>query len=350
MITTRAAVLFEVNHPLVVTTDIALPILAPGQILVKVAFSGLCHSQLMEARGKRGDDKFLPHMLGHEGSGTVLEIGEGVSKVKPGDKVVLGWIKGEGIDVPGTKYMSGDQIINAGGVTTFSDYTIVSENRCVKLPDGVPLDVAVLFGCAILTGAGIVMNRIRPKKGSTIAIYGLGGIGLSALMACRLFDCSEIIAVDIEDDKLILAREFGATHIINSTRLDPVAEIFAITGGKGVDYSVEAAGHSKTIETAFLSVRKSGGLCVFASHPQSGAKIELDPYDLICGRRIEGSWGGSSCPDKDIPLLAGLYLDGKLPLEKLLSKRYSLNEINQALDDLENRKIVRGLIEMGHDS
>lgn len=343
---TKAAVLFVLNQPLVVKTDISLPPLAPGQLLVKVAFSGVCHSQLMEVRGKRGDDRFLPHLLGHEGSGTVIEVGVNVTKVKPGDKVILGWIKGEGLDVPGTKYTCGDQVINAGGVTTFSDYTIVSENRCVKLPDGVPLDIAVLFGCAILTGAGIVMNRIRPEKGSAIAVFGLGGIGLSALMACRLFDCSKIIAVDVENDKLELAREFGATHIINSSRQDPIAEILSITGGKGVDYSVEAAGHSKTIETAFLSVRKFGGLCVFASHPQAGAKIELDPYDLISGRRIEGSWGGSSCPDKDIPLLAGLYLEGKLPLEKLLSNRYSLDEINQALDDLENRKIVRGLIEM----
>ncbi len=342
----KAAVLSKTGESLQIISDIKAPKLSTGQILVKVAFSGVCHSQLMEARGKRGEDKFLPHMLGHEGSGTVLEVGANVTKVKPGDKVILGWIKGEGLDVPGTKYISGDQIINAGGVTTFSDFTIVSENRCVKLPDGVPLDIAVLFGCAILTGAGIVMNRIRPETGSTVAVFGLGGIGLSALMACGLFGCSELIAVDVEDDKLELAREFGATHIINSTRLDPIAEILKSTGGKGVDYSVEAAGHSKTIETAFLSVRKFGGLCVFASHPHAGAKIELDPYDLICGRRIEGSWGGSSCPDKDIPLLAGLYLEGKLPLEKLLSNRYSLIDINQALDDLENRKIVRGLIEM----
>ena len=345
----KAAILYKTNEPLRINF-IDVPEPSHGQVLVKVQYSGLCHSQLMEVQGKRGIDHYLPHMLGHEGSGTVVKIGDGVTKVSLGDKVILGWIKGDGLDVPGTKYTCGDQIINAGGVTTFSEYTIVSENRCVMLPEGVPFDVAVLFGCAILTGAGIVMNRIRPEKGSTIAIFGLGGIGLSALMACNLFNCSNIIAVDVEGDKLELAREFGATHVINSTRQDPVAEILSITSGKGVDYSVEAAGHSKTIETAFLAVRKFGGLCVFASHPQAGEKINLDPYDLICGRRIEGSWGGSSNPDKDIPLLAGLYLEGKLPLEKLLCNRYSLNEINQALDDLENRKIVRGLIDMGHDN
>jgi len=343
---TRAAVLYELTRPLVVETDITVPPLLPGQVLVKVAFSGVCRSQLMEARGKRGKDPFLPHMLGHEGSGTVVEVGEKVGKVKPGDRVILGWIKGEGIDVPGTRYRHGNETINAGGVTTFSDYAIVSENRCVRLPDGVPLDIAVLFGCAIPTGAGIVMNRIRPEKGSTIAIFGLGGVGLSALMASQLFGCSSVIAVDVEEEKLKLALEFGATHSVNSTRCDPVQEVLKITGGKGVDYSVEAAGLAKTIEESFLSVRKFGGLCVFASHPQAGAKIELDPYDLICGRKIEGSWGGSSCPDRDIPLLAGLYLEGKLPLERMLSVRYPLEKINQALDDLENRKIVRALIEM----
>jgi len=301
----------------------------------------------MEVRGKRGEDPYLPHLLGHEGSGTVVEVGAKVSKVISGDKVILGWIKGEGMDAPGPKYQYDNKIINAGGVTTFSDYTIVSENRCVKLPDGVPLDVAVLFGCALPTGAGIVINRIRPEKGSTLAIFGLGGVGLSALMASGLFGCSAVIAVDVADDKLKLAKEFGATHVVNSMRQEPIQEILHITGGKGSDYSVEAAGLSKTIEAAFRSVRKFGGLCVFASHPPAGAKIELDPYDLICGRRIEGSWGGSSSPDKDIPLLAGLYLEGKLPLEKMLSARYPLEGINQALDDLENRKIVRALIEMG---
>jgi len=346
MIKMKAAVLVETGKPLEIDSGIEVPSLVPGQVLVEVAFSGLCHSQLMEARGKRGEDSYLPHMLGHEGSGTVVDVGQGITKVRPGDKVILGWIKAEGMDVPGPRYEKNGKRINAGPITTFNNYAIVSENRCVKLPQGVPIDVAVLFGCAIPTGAGIVMNQIRPEKGSTMAIFGLGGVGLSALMASALFGCSAVIAVDVEDDKLKLAGEFGATHTINSTRQDPIHKILEITGGKGADYSVESAGLSKTIEVAFRSVRKFGGLCVFASHPPAGAKIELDPYDLICGKRIEGSWGGSSSPDKDIPLLVGLYLEGKLPLEKMLSARYPLEGINQALDDLENRKIVRALIEM----
>lgn len=346
----RAAVLYRANSPLRILEDIEVPPLSRGQILVKVAYSGVCHSQLMEARGKRGDDPYLPHMLGHEGSGTVVEIGAGVTKVARGDRVILGWIKGEGLDAPGTKYRHGKETINAGGVTTFSDYSIVSENRCVRLPEGVPLDVAVLFGCAIPTGAGIVLNRIKPEKGSAVAVFGLGGVGISALMAAALFECSTLVAVDVEEGKLALARELGATHAVNAAQQDPVAEILRITGGKGVDYSVEASGLRRTIEAAFLSVRKFGGLCVFASHPQAGDKIELDPYDLICGRRIEGSWGGSTNPDRDIPQLAGLYREGKLPLDKLIGDRYPLREINRALDDLEKRRIVRALIEMDGDT
>ncbi|MCX5805040.1 MAG: zinc-binding dehydrogenase [Proteobacteria bacterium] len=342
---TCAAVLFELNKPLRII-EVDIPELLPGQVLVKIAYSGVCHSQLMEARGKRGVDFYLPHMLGHEGSGEVVEVGKGVKKVKPGDKVILGWIKGIGMDVPGTKYTKDGMTINAGGVTTFSNYSVVSENRCIKLPDGIPMDCAVLFGCAIPTGAGMVINQVKPNQGSSVAIFGLGGVGLSSLIAMNLFNCSVVIAIDIVEQKLQLARKFGASHLINAAKQDVLEEIDNITQGKGVDYSVETSGLASSIETAFQSVRKFGGLCVFASHPEFGDKIKLDPYDLICGKRIEGSWGGSSNPDEDIPKFAALYRKGKLPLEELLSQKYKLNQINQALDDLERSEIIRALIEL----
>lgn len=341
----KAAILYTCGAPLRIAT-IELPPPGEGQVCVEVSFSGVCHSQLMEARGKRGDDPYLPHLLGHEGSGTVISVGSGVKKVKAGDNVILGWIKGTGLDVPGPKFRSGDQIVNAGAVTTFSTHTIVSENRCYKLPEGVPMDVAVLFGCAIPTGAGIVLNQIKPVSGSTIALFGLGGIGLSALMALGLFECSMIIAVDVEESKLALARECGATHSINGARMDAVQEILRLTCGKGLDYAIEASGSVRSIESAFNSVRRFGGLSIFASHPPEGEKISLVPHDLISGKRIEGSWGGACSPDMDIPKFAGLYLSGKIPLEKLIGNRYSLEQINQALHDLERRKITRALIDM----
>jgi len=342
----KAAVLYRTGEPLVVESGIEIPSLLPGQVLVKLAFSGLCRSQLLEVRGGRGEDRYLPHLLGHEGTGEVVAIGERVSKVKAGDPVILGWLKGSGADVGGTEYRQGEKRFNAGGVTTFSDYSVVSENRCVPLPQGVPLDVGVLFGCALPTGAGIIINEIDPPPGSSLAIFGLGGIGLSALMATRLYQCAQVIAVDVDPVKLRLARDFGADQIVNSATENVVARIFELTGGKGVDFSMEAAGTTHSIEQAFQSVRDRGGCCVFASHPDSRERIQLDPHDLIRGKQIRGSWGGECDPDRDVPRFAKLYLEGRLPLARLLSHRYRLEQINQALEDLEQRKIIRALIEI----
>jgi S-(hydroxymethyl)glutathione dehydrogenase/alcohol dehydrogenase len=344
----KAAVLKELNKPLVLVSNLEYGSPARGQVLVKLAYSGVCRSQLMEVRGRRGEDSYLPHLLGHEGSGKVVAVGQGVSKVNVDDLVVLGWIKGHGLEGGGAKYRCDcfSQQINGGGVTTFNEYALVSENRVVPLPAGVPLDVAVLFGCAVPTGAGIITNDLQPKPGSTIAIFGLGGIGMSALMATMLFKCARVIAVDVASDKLSLARSFGATHTIDASMCDPIGEIRSLTEGLGVDYAVEASGQAKVIEQAFSSIRRGGGVCVFASHPEHGTKISIDPYELICGKQIRGSWGGASNPDRDIPIFAQLYLEGKLPLEKLITKRYPLEAINEALDDLEYNRVGRPLIEI----
>lgn len=341
----RAAVLRHPGHPLEVLSQVAYSAPAPGQVLVRLAYSGVCHSQVMEARGCRGNDPWLPHLLGHEGSGTVLAVGEGVTKVRTGDKVILGWIKGHGLDAGGTRYLHGDETLNAGAVTTFNECALVSENRVVPLPDGVPMDVAVLFGCAVPTGAGLVLNDLKPPPGSTIAVFGLGGIGMCALMATMLCDLSRVIAVDVAPDKLRLARDFGATDVIDASATDAVAEIRALTNGKGVDCAVEAAGRAHTIEAAFNAVRRGGGTCVFASHPPQGETISIDPYELICGKQIRGSWGGACAPDTDVPRLAALYRNGNLPLEKLITRRYPLDQINDALSDLENGRVGRPLIE-----
>lgn len=342
----KAAVLFECGKPLRVLDGITVPGPARGQVHVRLAFSGVCRSQLMEVRGERGQDPYLPHLLGHEGSGTVLAVGQGVTKVAAGDKVVLGWIKGQGLDAPGAKYRRGDMSLNAGGVTTFNTEALVSENRCVRLPAGVPLDVAVLFGCAVLTGAGMVMNEIAVKPGARAAVFGLGGIGMIAVMALRAAGCSTIVAVDVEPEKLASARELGATDTVDARTQDPVAAIRALTDGLGVDCAIDAAGRTRTIEQAFEAVRKFGGQCVFASHPASGERISVDPHDLISGKSLRGSWGGASQPDIDVPRFAALYREGRLPVDRLISKRYALDEINQALDDLASGKVMRPVIEL----
>lgn len=345
----HAAILHNINQPLHISDKIEIPALKYGQLLVEIAYSGVCRSQLMEMQGGRGDDKYLPHLLGHEATGIVRDIGDSVTKCNIGDKVILTWIRSQGIEAGGVQYPCHDNniqsdLINAGAITSFNSHAIVSENRVVPLPKGVPMDIGVLFGCALTTGAGAILNDIQPHKNSSIAIFGLGGIGLSALMALQHYDCATIIAIDINDDKLNFAKKLGADICINANH-DDVSDIIAnTTQQQGVDYAFEASGNCDVIAMAFQSVRKNGGLCVFASHPPNDEKIMLSPHDLIAGKQIRGSWGGSCQPDKDIPILADLYLKGKLPLENLLSKPYSLEQINQACDDFKTGNLYRPLI------
>lgn len=343
----KAAVLYELKKPLVIEENIEIPQLRSGQVLVKLVYSGICRSQLMEVQGCRGTDPYLPHLLGHEGSGIVVETGNEVKKVTPGDKVALTWIKGVGADEGGTLYTLNNTIINSGPVTTFNEYSVVSENRLVRIPEGIPLDIASLFGCAVPTGAGIIINEIKPVPKSNIAIFGLGGIGLSALMMAKLYDPNVLIAIDTEKNKLDLAEKLGATHTIDALKCDSIKEINKITKNKGVDYSVEAAGTTTTIEQAFESISRQG-LCIFASHPQTGEKISLDPHHLISGKQIRGSWGGATRPDRDIPIYANYYLEGKLPLDIFLGHTFKLHEINHALGSLEKGIIPRALIEISN--
>lgn len=341
-----AAVLMEQNKPLVLLNNIIVPKPGEGQVLVKILFAGLCHSQLMEIDGKRGEDKYLPHLLGHEGVGIVLEIGEGVTKVQPNDEIVLGWIKGEGLESGGCQYHTSDGLkINSGAVTTFSEFAIVSENRLTKKPKHTPLDLAVLYGCAVPTGLGMVLNTIPEDHRGMVGFVGLGGIGLSALLAAKLRQFKKVIAIDVNPEKLRLALELGATHLINPLEENTQEKVKILTNGIGLDFCFESAGSVKTIELAFDITRRFGGKCVFASHPASDEKITLNPFELICGKKIEGTWGGDSIPDQDINKFDDYYQKKLLPLEKLISKKYLLENINHAIEDLKNKKIARALIQ-----
>jgi len=342
----KAAILEEVGAPLKIK-DIELPELARGQVLVKVLFSGVCRSQLMEVCGGRGPDPWLPHLLGHEGSGTVLSIGEGVTKVAVGDDVILGWVKGDGLDAPGAQYKFGKEIINSGRVTTFANFTVVSESRLVKKPQDLDFDVAVLFGCALPTGAGMVLNELKPVKDKSVVVIGLGGIGLSALLALKALGVAPIIAIDISDAKLDLAKQLGADYVFNSSKEGVHDAVISLTNG-GADYCVESGGLIATIELGFSLVRKGGGNLIFASHPSQGEKITLDPHELISGKRICGSWGGGSDPDRNIPTMHAFFKKANSPFSSLLTKRYPLEKINEALDDLEAGRVFRPLIVMQH--
>jgi len=343
----KAAILYELNKPLKVE-NIHSKKLEVGQVLVKILYSGVCRSQLMEVRGGRGRDSWLPHLLGHEGSGIVLAIGEGVTKVDIGDEVILGWVKGEGLDAPGAKYKQGDKTINSGHVTTFCNYSVVSESRLVIKPKELPFDEAVLFGCAIPTGGGMAINEIKPSADDSIVVLGLGGIGLSALMALKALGISKIIAVDIHEHKLEMARNLGIKHCLNAKDQSFSSKVDKLTLG-GADYCIESAGHISTIELGFSLIKRGGGKLLFASHPPEGESIRLVPHELIAGKKIAGSWGGATQSDLDIPELFNLFRSGNISLQSFLTKRYKLEEINQALDDLESGKVFRPLIVMEHD-
>ncbi len=343
--TTHAAVLTATGKPLELM-DLALPELQPGQVLVDVAFAGLCGTQLLEISGGKGPDRYLPHVLGHEGSGIVAACGEGVTKVKAGDPIVLSWIRGAGLDVPGTVYDGPAGPVNGGAVCTFMTRTVTCESRVFRVPSALPLREAALLGCAVPTGAGIVRNNARLQADQSIAVFGAGGIGLSAIMAAALTGATPIIAIDINANKLARASEAGATDAIDAHTGDPLAAILALTGGKGVDVAVEASGSITAMEIAHRSVRAAGGLCIVAGNAPAGETFRIDPYDLIEGRRIAGSWGGETDPDRDIPHYADLFLQDRFPFSKLATHCWPLADINAGFDALAAGDVSRALIAM----
>jgi S-(hydroxymethyl)glutathione dehydrogenase/alcohol dehydrogenase len=343
---TIAAVLTEINNPLQIA-ELIIPPLKKGQVLVEVAYSGICHSQLNEIHGLKGEDKFLPHTLGHEGSGIVVEIGPDVTKVKPGNHVVLTWIKGSGHDVPSTQYSKKDgNIVNSGAISTFMTHAVISENRLVPISKEMPLKEAALLGCAIPTGAGIVLNTAHVRPGQSVAVFGCGGIGLSAILAAKMVSAAVIIAIDIREQKLSQAKEIGATHIIDASRQTVFDTIHSITCGKGVDFAIEAAGQKTTMEVAFKSVKDKGGLCILAGNLPAGQDISINPFDLIKGKRIIGTWGGETDPDRDIVNYVQHFLSGKLNLCFFTADIANLNDINQALESVEEGTVNRVLIKL----
>lgn len=364
MATTQAAVLERTGEPLCLC-ELELPPLEAGQVLVDIEFSGVCHTQLQECRGLRGPDRFLPHTLGHEGAGVVREVGAGVTKVAPGDPVVLTWIQGEGANVPSTRYRRAGGEVNSGAISTFLRAAVVSENRLVAIDPRMPRREAALLGCAIPTGGGIVLNTLglrpdamhdgsvasaggnpKPRASMSLAVFGTGGIGLSAVHLASLVGVGQVIAIDIAAARLEQARELGATHAIDASSDDVAAMLLELTGGQGLDFAIESAGRTETMELAYRSVRNGGGLCVVAGNPPHGGRISIDPFDLIRKKRITGTWGGETKPDRDIPLYVDLYLAGRLRLDRLLTHTYSLERIDEALGDLEQHRVGRALIDM----
>ncbi len=337
---TQAAVLYKLNAPLKLET-IEVPLLKTGQVLVRVLASGICRSQINEIKGFRGEDANLPHLLGHEGTGRVHKIGPHVKKVKVGDQVVLSWIKGSGLSSRGAVYKIGQQSINSGPIATLSEYAVISEDRLTKIPKTLPAPVAALLGCAVLTGAGIIKNTVQVRADSAIAIFGVGGVGASAILGAVMSECKKIIAIDIKPSALDFARKLGATHalLFSEQIIDDIHSI----SPRGVDYAIEASGNKSAMEKAIAATTNTGTTVIAGNLPRF-EKICLNPFDLIKGKRIQGTWGGESKPDIDIPYYIKMFRKGKIDLDALITRKFKLKEINQALEFLQSSQSAGRII------
>lgn len=342
----KAALLTELKMPLIIA-ELELPNeLTIGQVLVKIHYSGICGSQLGEIDGAKGPDNYLPHLLGHEGSGEVIAIGPGVKHVKPGNTVVLHWRKGLGIEADPPVYNWDGKKVNAGWVTTFNEYAIVSENRVTVIPNESDLEVASLFGCAVTTGFGVIENNTKLRIGESVVVFGAGGIGLNVIQASSLVSAYPIIAVDIFDNRLELAKQMGATHTINSALIDARTAILEIVGNSGVDAFIDNTGQPAIIEMGY-QITKPQGRVTLVGVPKKGNNITIYSLPLHFGKGLSGSHGGESIPQVDIPRYNNLYNAGKLSLRNLLTKTYSLEKINEAISDMRTGAISgRCLIKM----
>lgn len=344
----RAAILVEQKKPLVIE-EVQVPPLKLGQVLVKVLVSGICGSQLGEIDGVKGPDRFLPHLLGHEGCGEVLEVGEGVRHVKPGDRVVLHWRKGAGLESVTPTYESKIGRVNAGWVTTFNEYAVVSENRVTAIPSAVDPEVAALLGCAVTTGFGVVNHDARLAIGESVAVFGAGGVGLSIVQAAALAGAHPIIAIDRFDNRLDLARSLGATHAVNVDRTDTAGEVHRLVGPEGLDVAIDNTGN---VEVIALASRLTGprGRTVLVGVPPAGATAAISTLPLHFEKRLTGSHGGGSRPDIDIPRYLRLLDHGRFALRALIGRRYPLESINEAIAAMRDGTLAgRAIIAIGRE-
>lgn len=338
----------------------------PGEVRVKVMAAGLCHSDLSVVNGDR--PRPLPMVIGHESAGEVLECGPGVTDLQAGDRVVMVFMPSCGGCLPcaegrpalcepgaasngaGTLLgggrrlrMNGQPLYHHVGVSCFAEECVVSRRSCVKVDADLSPAEAALFGCAVLTGVGAVINTARVQAGSSVAVLGLGGVGFSALLAAVASGAREVVALDLSDDKLRLARELGATATVNAGRPEAADEVRALTRG-GVDYAFEMAGAIPAMELAWRITRR-GGSTVTAGLPHPDKRFALPPVQMVAEERtLRGSYIGSAVPARDIPRYIALYRAGRLPVDRLMGERLALDDINRGLDRLATGQAMRDVV------
>lgn len=363
--TMGAAAPYATSRPLSIE-EVELDPPGSGEVLVKVAAAGLCHSDLSVINGDR--PRGLPMVLGHEAAGVVAALGAGVDDLKKGDHVGMVFVPSCGHCLPcsegrpalcepgavangkgellagGRRLRKGGEALNHHmGISCFAEYATVSRHSLVKIDPEVPLDEAAMFGCAVLTGVGAVLNTAAVRPGQTVAVVGLGGVGLTSLLGAIVAGARAVVAVDLNEQKLGLARQLGATHAFNAADGDIVDKVKAATNG-GVDVAVEMAGSVKALETAYRITRR-GGQTVTAGLPNHAHTMALSPVNLVAEERtLKGSYVGSCVPLRDLPRYMALYRQGKLPVDRLLSDRLKLEDINEGFDRLAEGKAVRQVI------
>ncbi|RME59768.1 MAG: dehydrogenase, partial [Candidatus Dadabacteria bacterium] len=348
MIKTKAAILETLNKPLIVD-EIELPSLRWGQVLVKVKKSGICGAQLGEISGVKGEDPYLPHLLGHEAVGEVVEIGDEVKKVKAGDKVILHWREGRGLEAPLPNLLWRGNKLNCGRITTFSEYTIVSENRVTKI-DSSSLDenVLAIMGCAVCTSFGIVTKQAKVRFGESVLVLGCGGIGLTAVIAAKAARAHPVVGVDLYDKKLALAKKVGADFVLNGKHNDLYSTLMGFTKGAGFDVVIETTGNVKVIELAY-EIASPKGRVILAGVPHFKEKASFYTLPLHFGKVLIGSKGGDTNPDYDIPRYLKAIEKFNLPLSSIITHRGKLDEINSLISLMREGECGRCVVEFeGH--
>ena len=341
----KAAILAQSRAPLIID-EIEFPdALGVGQVLVKVLHTSICGAQLNEIAAVKGPDKFLPHLLGHEASAEVIETGPGVTSVKEGDIVVLHWRPSLGIQSQPASYRWRGAKLNAGWVTTFNEYGVVSENRMTVIPSETDLKVAPLFGCAVTTAAGVIANDAKVKVGELVVVFGTGGVGLPIVQFASLAGGNPVVAVDVLESKLAMARNRGATHTIEAkSGTDVAAEVRKIVGAKGPDKVIETTGVKSVIELAY-ELTHPDGTCVLVGVPSE--KVTIYTLPIHFNKVLTGSHGGDAAPHIDIPRILRLVQAGRISFGGIITHEFPLDDINQALDVVRSGTAGRVLLNVG---
>ena len=359
-IETRGVIAKGKGQPVTIETVI-VPDPGPGEALVKVEACGVCHTDLHYKEGGIGDD--FPYLLGHEAAGTIEAVGDGVTEVAPGDFVILNWravcgqcracLRGRPwycFNTHNAKQKmtlaDGTELSPALGIGAFVGRTLVAAGQCTKVDSQAPATVAGLLGCGVMAGLGAALNTGNVGRGDSVAVFGCGGVGDAAIAGAALAGATTIIGVDLDDRKLAWAKEFGATHTVNSGQTDPVAAIKSLTGGFGadVDVAIDAVGHPAVFEQAFYA-RDLAGRVVLVGVPAPDMQITL-PLIEVFGRggAIKSSWYGDCLPSRDFPTLVDLYLQGRFPLDKFVSETIGIDDVEDAFVKMERGEVLRSVV------